>query len=182
MAVRRILTIEEDEEFLRQKSAKVAVVDRKVTNLIRDLTDTLFEVDGAGISAIQIGAPVRVIVARALKDAEDDSTKTVVLINPEIIEQSPELEEDFDACLSVPGYWGLTDRSIFIRVRYQNRFGRWINGRFEGFLARIVQHEIDHLSGILYTDHIQDPEKFFEVEDEEEESQNFNMENVVALA
>lgn len=181
MAVRRILTIEEDEEFLRQKSAKVTAVDRKITNLVRDLTDTLFEVDGAGISAIQIGAPLRVIVVRALKDAEDDSTKTLVLINPEIIEQSSEMDEDFDACLSVPGYWGLTDRALFIRVRYQNRFGRSINGRFEGFLARIVQHEIDHLSGILYTDHIQDEEKFFEIEDEEENSGNFNMESVVVL-
>lgn len=169
MAVRRILTVDTDEEFLRRKSYKVTTVDRKISNLVRDLTDTLFEADGAGISAIQVGEALQVVVVRAMRDAEDVTTKTMVLINPEITETNSIMEEEFDGCLSVPGYWGLTDRSTFIRVKYLNRFGREINGRFSDYLARVVQHEIDHLNGILYTDHINDPEKFFEVTDEEDE-------------
>jgi len=173
MAVRRILSVEDaaDAEILRQQSAKVGTVDQKINKLVRDMTDTMFEVEGVGIAAIQIGVPLQVMVVRAMRDAEDEeTTRTMVLINPTVTQVSPKLEEDFDGCLSVPGYWGLTDRSVFMRVGYQNRFGRWINGRFEGYLARVVQHEIDHLRGILYTDHISDPEKFYEVVEEDEPS------------
>jgi peptide deformylase len=175
MAVRRVLTVasSDDEEILRQKSQPVATVDQKINKIIRDLTDTMFAAEGVGISAIQIGEPAQVIVVRDMKsDDDDDTLKTITLLNPEITFTSPTMEEDFDGCLSIPGYWGLTDRSVFIRVRYQNRFGREINRRFEGYMARVVQHEVDHLGGILYTDHISDPEKFYEAEEipEEEEA------------
>ncbi len=173
MAVRRILSVENeaDAELLRQPSAKVGAVDQKINRLVRDMTDTMFEVDGVGIAAIQIGVPLQVAVVRAMRDAEDEeTTRTIVLINPTVTQISPKMEEEFDGCLSVPGYWGLTDRAVFMRVGYQNRFGRWINGRFEGYLARVVQHEIDHLRGILYTNHISDPEKFYEVVEEDEQA------------
>jgi peptide deformylase len=174
MAVRRVLTVasSDDEEILRQKSQPVAIIDQKINKIMRDLTDTMFAAEGVGISAIQIGEPVQVIVVRDMKNDDDDDTlKTITLLNPEITFTSSTMEEDFDGCLSIPGYWGLTDRSVFIRVRYQNRFGREINRRFEGYMARVVQHEVDHLGGILYTDHINDPEKFFEAEEISEEEE-----------
>ena len=172
MAVRRILTVDDeaDAELLRQPSAKVGAVDQEINKLVRDMIDTMFEVEGVGIAAIQIGVPLQVAVVRAMRDAEDEATtRTIVLINPTVTQIGPKVEEDFDGCLSMPGFWGLTDRAVSMRVGYQNRFGRWINGRFEGYLARVVQHEIDHLRGIIYTDHISDPEKFYEVVEEDEQ-------------
>ncbi len=81
-------------------------------------------------------------------------SEPIILINPEILEQSEEVERGYDACLSIPGMFGYTDRKIKIKVRYQDEKGKWIEREFEGWDARVVQHEIDHLDGILFLERL----------------------------
>ena len=116
--------------------------------LMDDLLDTLSEAGGAGLAAPQVG-----VLRRACVVMDDDTEEYIELINPSIIAQSGE-QTGPEGCLSVPGKWGLVTRPNYVRVRAQDRDGKWFEVEGEGLTARCYCHELEHLDGHLYTEHI----------------------------
>jgi peptide deformylase len=163
MTVRKILLYSEDAAALRQKSEPVQKLNKRIQGLIRDLKDTLMACsDGAGLAAPQINVHQRVVVVRlGLRDEDDDTTVIpTALINPEIFEARDE-RRDFDGCLSFPGLYGTTRRPHFLMVKALDETGQPIERVFEDFDAILVHHEIDHLDGVLFIDHIEQPEDLY---------------------
>ena len=144
MAVLPILT--GDHAMLRQKAKRVGKVDRAVQRLLDDMTETMHAAPGIGLAGNQIGQLLRVIVL----DVEDSAFQ---LVNPEIArsEGSVVVEE---GCLSLPGYYGDVRRPERVTVRALNRNGKPLKIHADGMLARALQHEIDHLNGVLFTDRL----------------------------
>jgi len=162
MAVRTILTIEQP--VLRAKAKKVSRFDAYLERLVADLWETMREAPGVGLAAPQVGESLRVLVA----EFEDEQ---VTLVNPEIIKRSEEIETGTEGCLSIPGYVGdHVPRAIAVTVKGRDAKGKEIRVRAEGWFARILQHEVDHLDGILYIDHIR-PEDVRPVTDDDIESE-----------
>ncbi len=148
-------------EVLRMGDSRLLAVSRKVETfaspellaLIEDMRDTMAHLDGAGLAAPQVGVLQRVVIFGVsvnprYPDAED--VPETVLINPVIETLGKELEEGWEGCLSVPGLRGLVPRFLRLRYRGMDQFGATIDRSVEGFHARVVQHECDHLDGILY--------------------------------
>ncbi|MHB8572056.1 MAG: peptide deformylase [Candidatus Dormibacteria bacterium] len=146
MAVIPILTHEQPS--LRQRAKKVARVDASIQKLIDDMVDTMLAAPGVGLAANQVGVLHRVIVVKA-----DDSLH--VLVNPELVRAEGE-QVGYEGCLSYPGYIGEVRRSQSVIVRGRNRTGKEIKVKGEGFVARALQHELDHLDGILFIDRLTD--------------------------
>jgi len=146
MALRTIRTYKE--EVLRKKSRKVDVVNNRIKILIKDMLDTMYDADGVGLAAPQIGILKRVIVV----DIEDGNGP-LALINPEILE-SEGTTIDEEGCLSIPGEIGNVERPQKIRVKALNPEGEEVEIKAEDLLARALCHEIDHLNGILFTDKV----------------------------
>ena len=143
MAIRRILR--DDHPVLRQKTAEVIKINSGVTRLLDDMLETMREADGVGLAANQVGVSKRILIAA-------DGEETVYeLINPECDLKTGE-EVGVEGCLSVPGQYGEVPRAERIVVSAINRQGQKIRLTAEGLLARILQHEMDHLEGILFTD------------------------------
>lgn len=156
--------------MLRQKAKKIRKVDASLQKLIDDMIETMEDAPGQGLAAPQIGLSLRLIVIDALPgedDAEDAKTVQLQLINPEIVEQRDEMVGE-EGCLSIPGYIGIVRRSKFITVKAMNRRGKEIKLKASHNLARVLQHEIDHLDGILYTDRLEKPEDLFRLNDKGE--------------
>lgn len=155
MAVKKILTIGKHEKILRSKSEPVSKINREIKALFQDLRDTMEDRGNAiGLAAPQIGVLKRVVAVRLgyYDDQPDEEQQPpIMLVNPEIIEEEGS-ERGHDACLSIPGMMGYTDRRFKIRVRYLDEQGHKQERVFEGWDARVVQHEIDHLDGILFID------------------------------
>lgn len=151
MAVRKIVTF--PEEVLRQKAKPVEVFDEDLQVLIDDMIDTMRDAPGVGLAAPQIGVSKRVIVIE-FGDEEDDTIpkRLYVMVNPEITAQSGEMVSGIEGCLSVPGVVGEVDRAQVVTVRGQTQEGKPLKIRAQGWLARIFQHEIDHINGVLYPD------------------------------
>jgi peptide deformylase len=132
----------------------------EIHKLINDMVDTLVDIGGAGLAAPQVHVPLRVVIfhvpgARLAAEEGSDPAKTAgvpltALINPEIAPLSDDLAEGLEACLSVPGLAGMVPRHTHIRYRALAPDGQWIEREARGFHARVVQHECDHLDGILY--------------------------------
>ncbi len=161
MAKRKVYKLPKYEKFLRKKSAPVKKVTRDVRNLIQDLVDTLDTLDGVGLAAPQIGVHSRVALVvvgnkngEKPEEDEEEVGEIISLIDPEIIEASPDLERSYDGCLSIPGLQGYTRRPTFLRVRALDINNNKVEYYFEGFDARVAAHEIDHLDGILYFDRL----------------------------
>lgn len=157
MAVRKILTYPKDKITLRAVSDPINKLNRHTTRLIRDLKETLLSrSDGVGLAAPQIDVHLRVIVVRlgARDDWDRDAGPPIALLNPEIIE-SGDKRKDFDGCLSFPGLFGETIRPHFLRITGITEEGKPFERRFVDFDAVVVHHEIDHLNGILFIDHIE---------------------------
>ena len=169
MAIRKIVTIDEDNPILRQKAHPVRRVTPEIRQLMDDMIETMRAASGVGLAAPQVNVPLRVIVAEVPKDPDNPKAGTLVyaLANPEIVRMSRKREEGEEGCLSIPGVYGYVERARSITVHAFGRNGRRVRIRAEGFLARVLQHEIDHLNGILFIDHITDPEKMWVVEPEE---------------
>ncbi|MDR0879932.1 MAG: peptide deformylase [Clostridioides sp.] len=146
MALRRIAQI--GESVLRKQTRAVEVIDDRIIELLEDMADTMYDADGVGLAAPQVGVLKKVVVI-------DVGEGLIELINPEIIEASGEQIDD-EGCLSVEGESGLVRRPDFVRVRATNRHGQEIEMMGRGFLARAFCHEIDHLSGILYVDKLEE--------------------------
>jgi peptide deformylase len=152
MAAREIVTI--PHPVLRKKARKVAEVDADVRNLINDMVEAMRAAPGVGLAAPQVGVSSRVIVVE-FGDEEDEEApkKLYALINPEIVEASEEEKVNgIEGCLSIPRLVGEVERYQRVVVKGLNRHGKPVKLKAEGWLARILQHEIDHLEGVLYTD------------------------------
>lgn len=142
MAVYQI--IKKGDEVLRQRAKEVPEITPNILRLLDNMKDTMFEANGVGLAAPQIGIGKRVIVV----DSEDELLE---LINPEITE-SEGSETDTEGCLSVPGLIGEVKRAYKVTIKAKNREGKAVELRREGLTARVLQHEIDHLDGILFID------------------------------
>ncbi|GIP32201.1 peptide deformylase [Paenibacillus sp. J2TS4] len=146
MAIRTILPF--GEAVLRKKAKPVTEFSPKLFKLLDDMKDTLYEADGrAGLAAPQIGILRRVVVM-------DCGEGLIELINPEIIAMEGE-QTGPEACLSYPGYTGIVKRAYYVKVQSMNRQGERFTLEGEGYLARCIQHETDHLNGVLFIDHIE---------------------------
>ncbi|WP_141431236.1 peptide deformylase [Bacillus sp. 03113] len=143
MTVKKIVTF--PATILQEVCDPVTVFDRKLGKLLDDMYDTMIEFDGVGLAAPQIGIKKRI----AIVDIDDESG-TIELINPEIIKTEGE-QTDPEGCLSFPGLYGKVSRPNYVKIKAQNRKGKSYTLEAEGFLARAIQHEMDHLEGILFT-------------------------------
>jgi peptide deformylase len=148
-----------DDPILRQKSKKVKDFGEDLQTLIDDMVETMHAANGLGLAAPQIGVLERVIVIRLPEDEEDpQSGKLFALCNPEIARANGE-EESEEGCLCLPGYVGEVKRATSVTVKAQDRRGKKVRIKAKGLLARVFQHEIDHLDGILYIDRVDSPDK-----------------------
>jgi peptide deformylase len=155
MAIRPI--IETPDPVLRQVSAPVETVDDSVRALIDDMFETMYAAPGIGLAAIQVGVPQRVLVVDLQEpEAEEGPAvrKPLVFVNPEIVETSPTLQAYSEGCLSVPEMYAEVERPDRIRARWLDRDGKAHDEELEGLLAICLQHEIDHLEGVLFIDHL----------------------------
>ena len=150
MALREILVL--PDKTLRKISEPVAAVDDDTRRLIEDMFDTMYEAPGIGLAAIQIGVPRRVITMDLAK--KDDPKEPAVFINPEIVSSSDETAIYEEGCLSIPDYYEEVERPARVTVRYLDGEGRPREVEADGLLATCLQHEIDHLNGVLFIDHI----------------------------
>ena len=150
MALRTILTAPDPR--LKKKSLPVAAVDADVRRLMDDMLETMYAAPGIGLAAPQVGALQRVVVLHI--DREDTQVGPLFMANPEIIEASEEDATYEEGCLSVPDHYSDVARPARVTVRYLDRDGQQKELACEGLLATCVQHEIDHLDGILFIDHI----------------------------
>ena len=150
------------EPVLQQKSKRVRVVDGSVRRLIGDMLETMHSAGGVGLAAPQLGVPLRVIVI-GIPEQED-----IVLINPEIVRRTGERLVD-EGCLSVPGYIGEIKRAETVRVKGRDQNGKEIRIKANELLAQALEHEIDHLNGVLYIDHLEGMDKLRKIEPGEAE-------------
>jgi peptide deformylase len=161
MAVLQIRTL--PDPVLRQKAKRVTKIDDSIQKLIEDMIDTLrADPNRAGLAAPQVGVLLRVAVI------EVPEQELITLINPEIVKKEGERIVQ-EGCLSIPGYFGEIKRAVTVKVKAKNRDGKEFRLKAEGLLAQALEQEIEHLDGILYIDHLESPEKLFEIIKEEEE-------------
>ncbi len=152
---------------LRQRSKKIGLVDTDVQKLIKNMESATLDWEdsrehelGVALAAIQIDEPKRVVIIR--NNFEDKSDRSFqILINPKITKYEGDIEEDFEGCLSIKDIYGMVPRHTKIKVSALNEKGQTIRMTAEGFLARVIQHEIDHTNGIVFVDHIKGNEDAF---------------------
>ena len=150
MALREILT--EPNKILRQKSSIVEKVDKDIQKLMDDMLETMYAAPGIGLAAIQVGVAKRIIV---LDIASKDSPRNpIYFINPEIVEKSENHSTYEEGCLSVPGQFAEIDRPEKCHIKYLDYNGEKKETKAEGMLATCIQHEMDHLEGILFIDYL----------------------------
>ncbi|POO57128.1 peptide deformylase [Agrobacterium rosae] len=138
--------------LLRQQSKPIEQVDAEITRLADDMLDTMYDAPGIGLAAIQIGVPRRMLVIDISR--EDEDRKPVVFINPEILTVSDDVSAYEEGCLSIPDYYAEVERPAALTVGYIDREGKQQTVEADGLLATCLQHEIDHLNGVLFIDHI----------------------------
>ncbi len=138
--------------LLRQVSAPIERVDAELEQFIDDMLETMYEAPGIGLAAIQVGVPRRLLVIDLSK--EDEGRKPLVFINPEILKGSDERSVYEEGCLSIPDYYAEVERPASITVKSIGRDGKEQLTEADGLLATCLQHEIDHLNGVLFIDHI----------------------------
>ena len=164
MAIREILQI--PHPVLRQKARKVRALNDDVLRLAYDMVDTMRDANGVGLAANQVGELWRVIVIQ-LPDEEEAR----IYVNPEIIIREGERRVE-EGCLSIAGYKGIVTRSVWIRFRAMDHTSNVVKLKAEDVLSQALEHEVDHLNGILYTDHMEAHEKLVKVEPEGENAED----------
>lgn len=156
---------------LRDKNRPVTRFDADLQEMIDNMIETLRQANGVGLAAPQIGVPLRLAIIWTLPEEDDqgneieDTRDLYVIINPEIFWTSRETVKGIEGCLSIPGYVGEVERAESIRVRGFDRHGRKFRRRFDDWDARIFQHEIDHLNGVLYIDKLTSPDSIWTEEE-----------------
>jgi peptide deformylase len=151
MTVRPIIMLP-DEKFLRQVSKPVKAVDAEARTIFDDMLETMYKAPGIGLAAVQIGVPRRLIVMDVAREGE--GKRPLFLANPEVTWASEELGEYEEGCLSIPEFYEMVQRPREVKVRFLDRQGEPLEMAASGLLATCLQHEIDHLNGILFIDHI----------------------------
>ena len=159
MAIRNIRV--DDDPILRKKSRPVTEFNDRLFELLDDMKDTLYKSGGVGLAAPQVGVLRRVVVM----DVSEDRSDYIELINPEIYEEDGS-QTGNEGCLSLPGLCGVVTRPMVVKVKAQNRDGKWCLYKSEGLKARCFCHEIDHLEGVLYKDRLDEGESLYRVEEE----------------
>ena len=150
MALREILT--EPNKILREKSLKVEQVDKDLQTLMDDMLETMYAAPGIGLAAIQVGVPKRILVIDIARD--DEARNPLSFINPEIIDPTESLNSFEEGCLSVPGVFEEIERPDECTVKYLDKDGVEQSVRCKGMLATVIQHEMDHLNGVVFVDHL----------------------------
>lgn len=156
------------DKHLRERSQKVGVITEKIRRVIDDMTTSTLDWEesrphevGVALAAIQINRPLKIIVVRNDFENKDDKTFSV-FINPRIVKLEGDIEEDFEGCLSVADIYGKVPRHSKVRMRALDEHGEPVRVKAQGFLARILQHEVDHINGTMFIDHIKDdPQAFY---------------------
>jgi peptide deformylase len=172
MSEMEILTVDNPQHLavLRSKSRKVQAVTPRLVAFAEQMLETMRDADGVGLAAPQVGLPQRLFVVELPEDEENNQPRqTYILFNPEIVKARGE-QIGYEGCLSIPGYVGEVARHDQIAVKALDEKGKPIRLKVEGYLARVFQHEIDHLDGVLYTDRLTDPGTFQPVEIGQEEA------------
>ena len=165
MAILDIVTF--PEPSLRLKAKQVTKFDTELQTLVDNMFETMRAAPGVGLAAPQIGESLRLVVVEYTEDEDENAKpKKYVLVNPEIIKRSEEMVVDVEGCLSLPGLAGRVERHQAVTVKAKNRFGKPLKIEAQDWLARIFQHEIDHLDGVLYIDRA---EEVFELTPEDAE-------------
>jgi len=150
MAVREILIL--PDKRLRLVSQAVKTVDREIKTLVADMFETMYDAPGIGLAAIQVGVPRRIVTMDLSKKEEEQQPR--VFINPEVLWRSDEKATYEEGCLSIPEFYEEVERPTQVRVKYLDLEGREQELEASGLLATCLQHEIDHLNGVLFIDHI----------------------------
>lgn len=159
MVIRRILTA--DEPILHEKTKKVTDFDASLHRLLDDLLETMRDAPGIGLAANQVGVPLQVAVIEI-------EGKITELVNPKVVRRSGMIV-DWEGCLSIPGFVAEVERSAKVTVQARDRHGREFRVKGEELFARALQHEIDHLNGILYIDYLESLEELVRVSEASEE-------------
>ena len=146
-----------DDSVLRQKAKKVSRIDKPTQRLIDDMVETMQQANAVGLAAPQVGVPLRVIVIQM------PGEEPIPIINPEIVKRAGE-QPVMEGCLSVPGYTGEITRSTSVTVKGRNPQGKAIRIKATDLMAEALEHEIDHLDGILYIDHVESQDKLHRLE------------------
>jgi len=155
MAIRPILEV--PDARLKQVSTPVETFDEALKTLVNDMFDTMYDAPGIGLAAIQVGVPQRVLVIdlqEPLEEGGEPVRDPKIFINPEILDPSDDLATYQEGCLSVPEQFADVDRPACCRARWQDLDGKTHQTGFEGLMATCLQHEMDHLEGILFIDHL----------------------------
>src|SRR5262245_49331937 len=150
MALRDILIL--PDKRLRQVSEPVKKIDAEILKLIEDMFETMYDAPGIGLAAIQVGAPQRVVTMDLAK--KDEPNNPQVFINPEIVWSSEEKATYEEGCLSIPEFYDDVERPAQVKVKYLDRDGKPQEVEANGLFATCLQHEIDHLNGVLFIDHL----------------------------
>lgn len=157
MALRQIVYL--PEPILRRKAKPVTKFDKDLQTLIDDMIETMRDAPGVGLAAPQVNIPLQLTVIEYAEGEDEEENegkelkkKLFVLVNPEIVKVSEEKVVGVEGCLSIPGLVGEVERHETIQVKALNRHGQPVKHKVSGWMARIFQHEIDHLHGVLYTD------------------------------
>jgi peptide deformylase len=149
--------IEIPDPILRAESAPVEAINDDVTRLVRDMFDTMYAAPGIGLAAVQVAVPRRLLVID-LQDPEEEGGEPVrnpfVFINPEIVERSDEWKTYNEGCLSIPDQYAEVERPATVRATWLDETGKQREGEFDGLMAVCLQHEVDHLNGVLFIDHL----------------------------
>jgi len=158
MAIRALCHLFND-PVLRQKAKRVPNIDSSIQQLIDDMVETMRQANGVGLAAPQVGMPLRVVVLQM------PGEEPIAIINPEIVKRAGEREVT-EGCLSLPGYAGEIKRSVSVTIKGRDRQGKTIRIKATGLMAQTLEHELDHLNGILYIDHIESQDKIHKIETE----------------
>jgi peptide deformylase len=159
----------EGDPRLRQKATRVRAVDDSLRKIADDMFETMLDAPGVGLAGPQVGLMRRMVVIHLPENYEEegDPEVSLILVNPEII-KSQGREVGPEGCLSIPGWVGEVPRATKVTVRAMDLDNRQIRIKAEGILARVIQHEVDHLDGILYIDRVEDKSTIRQVKDDEE--------------
>jgi len=164
MAIREIVSL--PAPVLRRKARKVTTFGPELQSLIDDMVETMRAAPGVGLAATQVDVPLRVIVVEYGDEEDEEAPKKLfTLVNPVLTSPSEEMTLATEGCLSIPGFVGEVERHNSIVVKGLNRFGKPVRIKADGWLARIFQHEIDHVEGVLYIDRAQ---KVWKLEESDE--------------
>ena len=156
MAIRTLCQLPND-PVLRQKAKRVPTIDSSIQQLIDDMVETMQREGGVGLAAPQVGVPLRVIVLQV------SGEEPMAIINPAMVRRDGEREVT-EGCLSIPGYAGEIKRAASVTVKGLNREGKKIRIKATGLMAQTLEHELDHLNGVLFIDHLESRDKLYKVE------------------